>query len=74
MVKSPNTRNIAILKKDSEVLAGIQDSFSVTMAKREREDRKHLEIHCCIEENPVQGLGRVSVYRPRLQSPPLISI
>lgn len=71
LVKSPNTSNIAVLKKDSEVLAGIQDSFSIAITKRERLEKKPLAIHCCIEENPVQGLGRVSVHRRRLQLFPL---
>lgn len=74
LVKSPNTSNVAVLKRDSEVLAGIQDSFSKAITKRERSEKKRLAIHCCIEENPVQGLGRVSVNRPPPQSPHLISI
>ena len=74
LVKSPNTSNIAVLKNDSEVLAGIQQSFSVAITKRERLEKKPLDIHCCIEENPVHGLGRVRVYRTRLQSHPLMSI
>ena len=73
-MKNPNTSNIAVLKKDSEVLAGIQESFSIAITKRERLEKKSLEIHCCIEENPVHVLGRVSVYHPRLQQHPLISI
>ena len=62
LVKKPNLSNVAILEKDSEVLAGIQDSFSTVITKRARLEGKHLAIHCCIEENPVPGLGRVSRY------------
>ncbi|CAD6593296.1 MAG: hypothetical protein ASARMPREDX12_007021 [Alectoria sarmentosa] len=58
LVKSPNTSNIAVLEKDSEVLAGIQDSFSTAITKRDKLEKKSLAIHCCIEENPVQWLGR----------------
>ncbi len=36
LVKSPNTSNIAVLKKNSEVLAGVQKSFSIAIIKRER--------------------------------------
>ena len=72
MVKSPNTSNLAVLKKESEVLAGIQDSFSKAITKRERLEKKQLEIHCCIEEIPIKGLGHVSEYHSWLQSPPLI--
>lgn len=74
LVKSPNTSNIAVLKKDSEVLAAIQDAFSVAIAKRERLERKPVQIHCCIEENPVQGLERVSEHPPGLHRSPLIPI
>ena len=67
LVKTPNTSNIKILTKDSEVLAGIQESFGIAITKRERLERKRLAIHCCIEENPVQGLGRVSIQRSQLE-------
>ena len=64
VVKSPNTSNIAVLKKDSEVLAGIQKTFKTAIEKRERLGKRRLEIHCFTEENPVQGLGRVRVLGP----------
>ena len=67
MVGSPNVSNLRILEKDSEVLAGIQDSFNSAMEKRKREGNP-IHIHCCIEEYPVSGLGRVgiSLLYPRL--------
>ena len=68
LVKNPNTSNIAVLKKDSEVLALIQKSFKTAIEKRGRLEKRRLEIHCCTEEFPVQGLGRVSVLGPWLQS------
>ena len=68
VVKSPNISNIAVLEKDSEVLAGIQDSFSTAITKRERLEKKRVEIHCCTEEHTVTGLGRVGVYLPWLSS------
>ena len=49
MVKSPNTSILAVLKKDSEVLAGIQDSFRRMM------ENKYFKIHCCIEEKSIEG-------------------
>ena len=61
IVKSPNTSNIAVLEKESEVLASIQGSFSVAITKRERLEKKYIKIHCCIEEKPMKGLGGVSV-------------
>ncbi len=72
VVKSPDTSNLAVLEKESEVLASIQDSFSKAITKRERLEKKHLEIHCCIEEKPMKGLGHVSVLHPWLHAPPLI--
>ena len=74
LVKNPNISNVAVLEKDSEVLAGIQDSFIIAITKRERLEKKVLAIHCCIEENPVQGLGRVGYHHQRVQSSPLISL
>lgn len=59
-MKRPNTRLIAVLERNSEVLAGIQDSFSTAIAKREVQKKNRVRIHCCIEEYPVSGLGRVS--------------
>lgn len=58
VVKSPNMSNLDVLKKDSEVLAGIQKTFQTAIEKRARLEKRRLEIHCCIEENTVQGLGR----------------
>ena len=68
VVKSPNMSNIEVLKRDSEVLAGIQKTFQTAIEKRARQENRRLGIHCCTEEKPVKGLGRVSVLGPWLQS------
>ena len=68
VVKSPNISNLDVLKKDSEVLAGIQKTFQTAIEKRGRQEKRRLQIHCCTEEKPVQGLERVSVLGPWLQS------
>ena len=61
LVKKPNLSNIAVLERDSEVLAGIQESFSIAITKRAMLERKYVKIHCCIEEDPVRWLGCVSI-------------
>lgn len=73
LVKSPNTSNLGVLEKDSEVLAGIQNSFGLFFFKRER-NGKRLAIHCCIEEMPVKNLGHVSIHLLRLQASLLMSV
>lgn len=59
LVKKPNVSNLKVLEKDSETLAGIQESFSTLLTKRQRLDHRSIEIHCCLEEEPVSGLGHV---------------
>lgn len=62
LTKKPNTSNLSILKRDSEVLAGIQDSFSSMLSKREETlHYPRLAIYCFIEEKPITGLETVSV-------------
>ena len=65
LVKSPNMSNLSALEKDSEILAGIQEAFITAITRRERVEKKRVEIHCCIEELPIQGLGRVGAQLPR---------
>ena len=69
LVKSPNTSNIGVLEKDSEVLAGIQNSFGVAITKRAEIEKKHIEIYCCTEEKPLKGLSHVSVHHPSFNRP-----
>ena len=61
MVKTPNNSNLAILKRDSEVLAAVQDSFGTLLQRRTLFGSKALHIHCCIEEKPVPILGAVGL-------------
>ena len=55
LIKKPGLSNLKVLKKNSETLAGIQESFSTLLTTRQRLDDRSVEIHCCIEEKPVSG-------------------
>jgi hypothetical protein len=58
--KSPNLSNVHILKRDSEVLASMQESFSALLSRwTETLGCSRPAIYSFIEEKPVTGLGRV---------------
>lgn len=58
--KSPNLSNVQILKRESEVLASMQESFSALLSKwAETSGYSRPAIYSFIEERPVTGLGRV---------------
>jgi len=58
--KSPNLSNAQILKRESEVLTSMQESFSSLLLNwTERLGYSRPAIYSFIEEKPVTGLGRV---------------
>jgi protein SERAC1 len=54
-LRSPNTRIISVLEKDSEILAGVCDGFH-TMTNNRR-TKIPINIHCFVEAQGVQSLG-----------------
>jgi hypothetical protein len=57
-VKQPNASNLKVLKRDSETLAGISESFSSLMNTWvEKVGCSGPDIFCFVEEPPVEGLG-----------------
>jgi len=60
IIKQTNTQIVEVLKRDSEVLAGIQDGFHTMVLARGKEGQP-IEISCFFEELPLPGIGQVSV-------------
>ncbi len=60
VVKQTNTEIVAVLRRDSEVLARIQDGFHTMAMARSREGQGHIEITCFFEQLPLPGVGQVS--------------
>ena len=58
VVKQTNTDIVAVLKRDSEVLARIQDAFHTMVLARSQEGLP-IRITCFFEELPLPGVGHV---------------
>jgi hypothetical protein len=63
VLKQTNTKILAVLRKDSEVLARIQDSFHALVRDRSQYNPPSIEISCFYEELPVPGVGSVSDFQ-----------
>lgn len=59
LVSGTNTRLVEVLRRDSEVLARIQDEFHSLL----RSQGNDINITCVYEEVPIQGIGEVCVTR-----------
>jgi hypothetical protein len=60
VIKQTNPQILAVLKRDSEVLARIQDAFHTMVRSRNLESLQPIEITCFFEELPLDGIGVVS--------------
>lgn len=58
-VKQTNSEILAVLRRDSEVLARIQDQFHTMIMARSKEQTELIEICCFYEELPLPGAGLV---------------
>ncbi|KAH7012605.1 uncharacterized protein B0I36DRAFT_52432 [Microdochium trichocladiopsis] len=58
IIKQTNTEIVAVLRRDSEVLARIQDGFHTMVQSRGKEGQP-IEISCFFEELPLPGVGQV---------------
>ncbi|KAL2139346.1 hypothetical protein VTI28DRAFT_5308 [Corynascus sepedonium] len=59
LVKQTNTEIVAILRRESEVLARIQDGFHTMVMARSNEGQGRIDITCFFEELPLPGVGQV---------------
>lgn len=59
LVKQTNPKIVEVLRRDSEVLARIQDSFHTVIKARGTENLPKIEISCFYEELPLLGVGLV---------------
>lgn len=62
LVKQTNPDILAVLKRDSEVLARIQDSFHTIILAQSQSDHPRIDITCFYEELPMPGVGTVRVF------------
>jgi protein SERAC1 len=58
-VKQTNADIVSVLRRESEVLARIQDSFHDTIRSRLQNGEKAIQITSFFEELPVLGVGIV---------------
>ncbi|RDW82157.1 hypothetical protein BP6252_03269 [Coleophoma cylindrospora] len=59
VLKQTNTEILAVLEKDSEVLARVQDEFHTMVRSRNQQRLRAIEITCFFEELPLPGIGVV---------------
>jgi hypothetical protein len=60
MIKEANPEIVQVLKRDSEVLARIQDGFHTMIRARNMDGLQPINITCFFEELPLLGVGFVS--------------
>lgn len=60
LIKQTNSRIVGVLKRDSETLARVQDTFHMAMRSREQEKLPPIQITCFFEESPLPVVGLVS--------------
>ncbi|KAK2735765.1 hypothetical protein FQN57_001145 [Myotisia sp. PD_48] len=59
ILKHANSKILAVLKEDSEVLARVQDGFHTMIRSREKDGLQPINITCFYEELPLAGIGLV---------------
>ncbi|KAK4101838.1 hypothetical protein N658DRAFT_39535 [Parathielavia hyrcaniae] len=59
LVKQTNSNIVEVLRRDSVVLARIQESFHTMVMAQSREGLPPIEISCFYEELPLRGVGLV---------------
>jgi hypothetical protein len=60
VIKQTNSEIIQVLKKDSEVLARIQEGFHTMIRGLKKDGLQEIEFTCFYEELPLPGIGLVS--------------
>ena len=59
LVKQTNANIVKVLRRESEVLALMQDNFFNLMRARDQESLSPIQVTCFFEELPVPGIGTV---------------
>ena len=62
-IKQTDAQIVEVLRRDSEVLARVQDSFHTMVMARNKEGLKPIEISCFYEELPLPAVGLVGLAR-----------
>jgi hypothetical protein len=60
VLKQTNSKILAVLKSDSEVLERVQNGFHTMIRSRAQDELPPIEITCFFEELPLPGIGLVS--------------
>lgn len=60
VLRKTNPEILAVLERESEVLARVQDEFHTMVRLRNQEKLHPIEITCFFEELPLPGVGVVS--------------
>jgi hypothetical protein len=60
LLKQTNPKLLAVLERDSEVLAQVQEGFHTMVRSRIQENLPPIDITCFFEELPLPGIGIVS--------------
>src|SRR6187551_4036545 len=55
VIKQTNTKIVEVLRRESELLARIQDSFHTVVMAHTKEGLQPIEISCFYEELPLSG-------------------
>jgi protein SERAC1 len=61
LVKTPNKSILQVLKRNSEVLANIENDFLTIVRARAESGRGHIKLHSFVEELPVTATGHVGI-------------
>jgi hypothetical protein len=61
-IKQTNRNIVEVLRRDSEVLARIQDSFHTIIMARNKDGLQPIQVTCFYEQLPLPGVGFVRIY------------
>ncbi|KAK5658653.1 hypothetical protein OQA88_2049 [Cercophora sp. LCS_1] len=59
VIAQTNTEIVAVLRRESEVLARIQNGFHTMVMARTADGLQPIQISCFYEELPLPGIGQV---------------
>ena len=68
IVKKPNRALLDVLKKNSEMLANIENDFFALIRNRSKSGKKPIDLFVFVEELPLAATGRVSIAKASVLS------